>query len=396
MPEIHYSRVFRETAIALKNAYLGTGPRLIINEGGQGSSKTYSACQALFEFAHNSPDRMKLTMCSYAFPHLKRGVLSDFENTITANGLDISEVRRNYEYHIGNSIFDCYGVEGNMALAHGPRRTIIFINEVNRKINYEVFDQLFSRSQVTLVDYNPDRAFWLQEKVLPIVPHVLIKSNFLDNAMLPKGERDNILMKMDKPGYENWWRVYGLGLMGTLEGAIFKNWRYGEFDKSLPFGYGLDFGFTDPDALTKVALDHKRKIIYCEELLYKSGNSTDALRELLFRAGVKKNPITADCEDARTINTLSDIFNIQGVNKAIWTVNEAIKEMQGWEIVITEDSTNLGHELTNYLWGDGAKIIPVGPHHLIDGVRYRFMTEMNGSSSEYFFSKPSTNDDDDD
>jgi hypothetical protein len=29
----------------------------------------------------------------------------------------------------------------------------------------------------------------------------------MDNPYLPEGELQNILMKKDKPGFENWWRV---------------------------------------------------------------------------------------------------------------------------------------------------------------------------------------------
>ena len=49
---------------------------------------------------------------------------------------------------------------------------------------------------------------------------------------------------------------------------IFPNWSYGEFDTSLPFGFGLDFGFhPDPDAMVKVAIDKGRKKIYLKEEL---------------------------------------------------------------------------------------------------------------------------------
>ena len=50
------------------------------------------------------------------------------------------------------------------------------------------------------------------------------------------------------------------GWLSKAEGVVFNNWRYGDYDDSLPYGYGMDFGFfPDPDVLVKVAIDEKRK-----------------------------------------------------------------------------------------------------------------------------------------
>lgn len=381
--EVQLTSVFRRTGEALLSALNSTGPRLIINRGGQGSSKTFSTLQVIYNVLLGSKDPLKVTFCSYALPHLKQGVVSDFDKILASFGENVGELKSQPAqpiYRIGNSEINCYGVEGNIAMAHGPRRDILFINEVNRKITYEVFDQLFSRSKVTLVDFNPDREFWLQEKVMPIIPYAEIRSNFMDNPYLPEAERQNILMKKDRPGFENWWQVYGLGEDGKLEGAIFTNWRHGEFDNSLPYSFGLDFGFNDPDALVKCAIDDKRKIIYAAEKMYKTGNSASQLRLLLNMYCSSDDFIVADCADARMIDTLKQSFNVEAVNKARWTVAEAIKMMQSYEIIITEDSHNLAKELSNYVWQDKRGAVPMpGMDHLIDALRYAFMKHISGA-----------------
>ncbi|MCU7583729.1 PBSX family phage terminase large subunit, partial [Riemerella anatipestifer] len=63
------------------------------------------------------------------------------------------------------------------------------------------------------------------------------------------------------------------------EGVIFTNWKEGDFDTSIPYCYGQDYGFSiDPDTLVKVAIDHKRKIIYADEKYYGNNQlSTDDL-----------------------------------------------------------------------------------------------------------------------
>lgn len=357
------------------------GEKLIINQGGQGSSKTYSVLQLLAFIAKHKKKR--ITIASYALPHLKTGVMVDWDKILSELGLNPGLLHNRsdnvYTFPSGSTV-EFFGVEGNVAKAHGPRRDILFINECNRKITYEVFDQLNTRTQeCTFVDFNPDIEFWLHEKVLPYFKHRVIKSNFTDNPYLPEKERQNILMKRDKPGFEMWWQVYGLGELGRLEGAILGNWRYGPFEDSLPYGFGLDFGFSDPDAMVKVAVDQKRKIIYADEQIYKTGNSADALKQLI-HSRVKPNElIIADCADARMIANLRKEFNIQPVNKARWTVVEALKIMQGYEIVITENSYQLGRELNNYIWDDKKAEKPIDDfNHLIDAMRYYFVRQMSG------------------
>lgn len=365
-----FTSVFNKTFTAYKE-----GNSLIILQGGQGSSKTFSILQLLYVIARS--ESKKITVASYALPHLKQGAMTDFDKILESFGENPGAVKNKTEsiYTIRNSTVEFFGIEGNVAKAHGPRRDILYVNECNRKITYEVFDQLNTRTQqCTFLDFNPDQEFWLHEKVLPNFPHVLIKSNFTDNEYLPEKERANILMKRDKPGFENWWKVYGLGELGKLEGAIFPNWRYGEFDHNLPTAYGLDFGFNDPDAMTKVAIDSKRRIIYVEELIYKSNNSAEQLRLLIAPHLQRNDLIIADCADRRMISELHRYFNIKPVNKGKWTVSDALKLMQSYEIVITERSANLAKELNNYIWNDEKAGVPIGDfNHLIDGIRYVFM-----------------------
>jgi len=176
-----------------------------------------------------------------------------------------------------------------------------------------------------------------------------------------------------------WWKVYGEGELGKLEGAIFQNWRYGEFDQYIPYSFGLDFGFNDPDAMVKVAIDTKNKKMYWDEKIYKSGNSLDQLKALIREHCTQNDIITADCADARMISELRHEFNVRPVNKAKWTVSEALKIMQDYEMIVTENSYNLTKELNNYIWNDKKAGIPIaGFDHLIDAGRYRFMESITG------------------
>lgn len=238
-------------------------------------------------------------------------------------------------------------------------------------------------ADATFIDFNPSAEFWFHEKVMPNFKYELIKSTFLDNPFLPEREKQNILAKKGRPGFENWWRVYGEGELGKLDDAILPNWEYGEFDTSLPFGFGLDFGFNDPDAMTKVAVDHKRMLIYVDEMVYQSGNSFEQLRQILETKCTRTDQIIADAADARMIAQLKRFFNIRPVNKAKWTVAEALKMMQGYKIIVTENSYNLAKELNNYVWNDKKAGVPIGDfNHLIDSMRYYFQESVKPKATQ--------------
>jgi len=382
MPDPKFTGVFNQIWDAYK-----AGEKLIILQGGQGSSKTHSVLQLLALIAKTHHNK-RITIASYALPHLKSGVMIDFDKILMEFNINPGLVKNKsdsvYRFPSGSTV-EFFGIEGNIAKAHGPRRDVLFINECNRKITYEVFDQLNTRTQEsTFLDFNPDQSFWLHEKVIPNFEHVVIKSNFTDNPYLPEKERQNILMKRDKPGFENWWRVYGLGELGKLEGAILPNWRYvreGEkWGEGLPYGFGQDFGYNDPDALVKEAVDHKRRQIWLDEIIYGEGNSLDQLVKLMMPHVNRNDLVIADSADARMIRNLTQYFRVQPVDKSKFTVAEALKIMQGYEIIISERSVNLAKELNNYVWSDSKAGIPVDAfNHLIDAARYYFMWSVGSS-----------------
>ena len=374
------------TDIYFKNAdAFMEGHNLVINQGSTGSSKTWSILQFLYDLAKYCPKSLIISVCSYALPHLKLGAIREFDKILIDYGENPGEIcnKTDFVYKIGNSVIEFFGIEGNLAKVHGPRRDILFINEANKKITYDIFDQLHTRTRMcTFLDYNPTSEFWIHTEVMPNFKHKYIHSTWRDNPHLSEVEKQKILSKYDKKGFENWVKIYGEGEIGILEGQIFTNWTLGEFDDSLPYGFGLDFGYhPDPDAMIKVAIDEKHKKIYLDEKFYETGQSTDDLkRSVLQSINSHDNLIIADCADPRMIADLRKqsgaarfSLNIHGVKKD-GTVSEWLKSMLGYEMIVTEDSYNLAKELGNYIWSDKKAGIPIDAfNHLIDAARYYFM-----------------------
>lgn len=346
---------------------------LIINQGGTSSSKTFSILQLLFLIAHESKKTLIISVVSYALPHLKLGAVRDFDNILIDAGINVDKIKNKTDlyYRIGNSIIEFFSAD-NLAKVHGPRRDILFLNECNH-LKYDVYTQLRIRTRIcTFLDYNPTNEFWVHENVIPNEEHDFIKSTYKDNDYLDAGIIEQIESRRNN---ENWWRVYGLGEVGRLEGAILTNWTFGEFDYTLPYGFGLDFGVKDPDALVRVAIDRKNKRMFWKEEIYQSGNSTGELATLIKSKTENNKLIIAESASPRTIIDLrSQGLNIKPVEKG--KIIDDIKMLQDWIIIIDPESYNLQKELNNWTWLDKKGEVPLDDfNHLLDAARY--YTRMN-------------------
>ena len=162
------------------------------------------------------------------------------------------------------------------------------------------------------------------------------------------------------------------GWLDKAEGVIFTNWREDYFDESLPFAYGLDFGFNpDPTALIKVAIDFKAKRIYLKEEIYQTKLTQEDLTERIKKI-CKDSLVICDTNEKRTIDVLRrNGVNIKEATKGAGSIIEGIKLMLDFELIITEDSYNLKRELNNYAWHDKKADLPIDDYnHLIDAARY--------------------------
>jgi len=365
-------------------AYSNKEP-LIINQGGTSSSKTFSVLQLLYLIALYSKTKIVISVVSYALPHLKYGAIRDFENILISEGVIVDEIKNKTDlyYKVGKSIIEFFSAD-NLGKVHGPRRDILYLNECNY-LKFDIYTQLTIRTKGTVfLDYNPTREFWVHTDVIPNENHHFIKSTYLDNQMLS----DNIISKIEARKHnENWWRVYGLGEVGRLEGAILQNWSYGEFDETLPFGYGMDFGVKDPDAVVKCAVDKKNKIIYWKEELYKNSLSTNDLYNAVNNFYIQNKLIIAESAGPRTIMDLkSKGINIKAVSKS--KIVDDIKALMDYQIIITEDSHNLAKELNNWVWLDKKGEVPLDDYnHLIDAARYCTKTMIRVKRGNVGFSK---------
>jgi phage terminase large subunit len=352
-------------------------PRYVSSCGGARSSKTYSMLELLFYLASTYDKAGDVTsVVSETFPHLKRGAIRDFKNIIGESWDEDAWSKSESIYTLQNgAIIEFFSADA-VGKVHGPQRKRLFLNEV-QNIPYETARQLFIRTQDTVfMDYNPTHSFWVNEVIETRDDCRLVHSTYKDNPFLSSEQiREIESNKNDK----NWWRVYGLGLVGQLEGLIFPDFeQIDELPEGLVETYGQDYGFTnDPSTMIHTKIDTARKALYFDEVYYRKGMLNADMAREMEGAGVPKRgtPIFGDCAEPKTIAELCTYgYNVQPCYKATRKA-EQLQEMRGWKIYVTKRSLNLIRELRGYVWQtdkDGKQLNePIGVNdHTLDAARY--------------------------
>jgi phage terminase large subunit len=350
--------------------------RYVFNEGGTRSTKTYSLNQVAYTLTGESPVPVIFSIVSETMPHLRKGAMRDFFGFLKKNNLYFEKDHNKSDniYQVNNSIIEFFSVD-TPGKVHGPERDYLFVNEL-QYIDYDTFFHLAQRTRKQIfADWNPVSEFWVYDQFINNPQYkddiTLIHSTLYDNPFLaPEIKKDILLRAARDPNYR---RVYLEGLIGQMEGVIYPNWSYGEFDNSLPFGFGLDFGFhPDPDAMIKIAVDEKKRKIYVKECFYLNNLQISDLRKEVKLYAKSHELIIADSADPRMISELRNTpLNIKGVVKAEGSVIEGIRLVQDYDIITDKESVNLVKELRNHTWNDKKAGIPnSGWNHLLSGIRY--------------------------
>lgn len=366
---------------------------ITIVQGGQGAGKTYGILQTLITIA--SQRRQEIIVASEELTKMRLTVIKDFVKIMKSFNLFNSDRwKAGTEYTFENGSFVKFIGLDKDDVGKGLRCDIFFLNEANKSL-YDKVHEIISRAKRKVFDYNPNAKFWIHEHFIDREDAQFLILTYKDNEFLSKEEREEIeaykkrgfinpnLEKYDVESnikshfWANKWRVYGLGMTGKIDNLIYQDWKIGEFDETLPYRFGLDFGFSaDPDALVKVAIDEKRKKIYLHECFYTSGQNFETLKTRIQLHCRPNDLIVADSAEPRLIKDLRSYFNIKSAIK--WKVVERIKKVQSYELIVTKESTNLISELESYTWSDKKSETPIDKNnHSLDAVGYAVTGTVN-------------------
>jgi phage terminase large subunit len=322
-----------------------------IIQGSQGAGKTYSILMRWILMALNSKEVQYCSIITATFPALRDGAIKDFQVICDTLGIDYDRTKTPYVFVIGKWKFNFFSVDKeNKGL--GARRDRLFINEANR-LSWKIARQTISRTHVEVIcDFNPAAYFWAHQQFVDAKDCDFIKLTYKDNELLPQAEIDSIEKHAPWGSVpdENFWRVYGMGEIGFVEGQIFKG--YFKFD-TLPEGdyqtaIGLDFGVNDPTAAVKIWCNHKKKELYWKEMFYASNDRLDYLIETIKEhEDFEKDYIVADHElmeisDLRRAGLKAIAANKRG------GIMARIRAIKNYKLFIYSGSTNLVNEMDNY------------------------------------------------
>lgn len=373
--------------------------------GGTSAGKTFGVLPILIDKAARTP-LLEISLVSESVPHLRKGAMKDFLKIMKATGRynDKNWNRTLLTYYFSNGSYIEFFSADQEDKVRGPRRNILYVNECNN-INFETYHQLAIRTDKEIwLDYNPTHEFWIHTELKDDPDAEEIILTYKDNEALADSivreiekardkaffdiEIENIFQENNiKSAYwSNWWRVYGLGQVGSLEGVVFNNWRIvNEVPKEAKLvGHGLDFGYSnDPTAIVEVYDWNGKRVL--NEICYRTKMVNSDIAEVL-----PKNPITyADSAEPKSIEEIKRLGKlIKGVTKGKDSINFGIQIMQQQDYLVTASSTNLIKEFRNYTWDtdkNGKKINkPIDSfNHAIDAVRYHEM-ESIGLKKNWF------------
>lgn len=372
----------RTTAI---NKILKLKKRVKIIQGGTSAGKTFGILPILIDKATKTP-RLEISIVAESIPHLRRGALKDFLNIMkwTNRFFDSRYNKSLLRYEFANGSYIEFFSADDSSKLRGARRDILYINECNN-VAFNSYNELSIRTKSDIyLDFNPANEFWVHTELKGEVDSDFLILTYKDNEALDhrivKEIEKNKAKSKTSAYWENWWRVYGEGLVGMLEGVVFSNWKVIDKipDEAKLLGYGVDFGYSvDPNSIIEVYnLDGKRIL---NEICYETGlvNTEIAKR-------MKSEVIAyADSSEPKSIEEIRRTGQkIKGVAKGADSINFGIQIMQSQSYLVTSKSANLIKELRSYCWDKdrktGAQIgKPVDyMNHAIDAVRYHEMESL--------------------
>ena len=363
--------------------------RIKIIQGGTSAGKTFGILPILIDKAARHSG-LEISVVAETIPHLRRGALKDFLKIMrwTNRYVDANFNKSLLRYEFANgSVIEFFSADDASKL-RGARRDVLYINECNN-VTFESYNELAIRTKKEVyLDFNPANEFWVHTELKDEPDSDFIILTYLDNEALDKSIIDQIEKNKEKAKtseyWRNWWNVYGLGLVGSLEGVVFNNWKIMDIlpEDARLIGIGLDFGYSvDPTAIVEVYQYNGQRIV--NEKVYRTGMlNSDIAKEL-----PKHVVVYADSAEPKSIEEIRrQGITIKGVTKGKDSINYGIDVMQRQDYLVTANSTNLIKELRAYCWDTDKTGVRLnkpagGNDHIIDALRYHEMETLGLNTS---------------
>jgi phage terminase large subunit len=351
--------------------------RLVVNQGGARSGKTYSILLSFIIGAlSNNGEPNTYDIIRKTLPALEGSAMRDFFDILKMYGLydekNHTRARGNISYTLNGNPFYFYSLDDEQKV-RGRKRDYALLNEAN-EFDLDSYDQIMRRlNKQCYMDFNPsDPYHFIWNRVIPRDDCTLIKSTYLDNLQFLKPELVKEIERA-KNEDENAWLVYGLGERGLPSHLIYRNWEIAKFwpesfDETI---YGLDFGYNNQTAL--IEINFKDNDVYEKQIFYETEWTNNVLINEMNKISLSKtNYIYADNEDKNRIEEIKKTgYNVKPSDKS---VKDGIEYCQRGKTFLHPESSDLIREKETYQWKQKNGMILDEPvkfrDHLMDAERY--------------------------
>lgn len=230
-------------------------------------------------------------------------------------------------------------------------------DKLDMSIRGEVPEGYFKQITIT---FNPWSATsWLKARFFDVTDDdIFTKTTTWEcNEWLDASDR-NLFLKM-KVNNPRRYRIEGDGEWGIAEGLIYEKVRFEAFEidkiraiNGIKAAFGLDFGFTDPNAFVCMLIDNTAKKIYVFDEWYKTGVTNKIIAQTIKDKGYGGQRIICDSAEPKSIAELQEEgINAEASRKGKDSVNHGIQLIQNYEIVVHDvNCPEFRSEILNYCW----------------------------------------------
>jgi len=361
--------------------------RIKVVRGGTSAGKTFGILPILVDRCIKEAN-LEISVVAESVPHLRRGALKDFlKFMMDINRYKSAQFNKStLKYTFLNGSYIEFFSADQPDRLRGARRTDLYVNECNN-IPFDSYYQLAIRTSGDIwLDYNPSHKFWVDREIIGQPNTDFITLTYKDNEALSETivtEIESAREKAKTSNYwDNWWKVYGLGQIGSLEGVCIPDWKPINLpEEARLLCYGMDFGYSN-DPTTLIGIYKYNNAYIFDEVIYQKGLLNSDISDLLKTHEVK-DIVYADSAEPKSIAELCHYgHKVLPVRKGKDSIVHGLNIINQNEIYITNRSKNLINELQNYIWvkdREGNKMNkPIDAYnHCIDAARYGLSSQLD-------------------
>lgn len=382
-----------------QDLFLKSNTKETLLSGAWGSSKSFALCLGVLREA--SIRDATILLCRKTYTALKRSTLQTLlygENPILPRGsYKYNKVDQSITLNGLNSVIYLMGLDDIMKV-RSMNLSYVAVDECS-ELEESEWVELLGRlrnkngSRRLIGATNPSSpSHWLYQRFFVNCnkDRTVIKSTALDNPYLPQDYLDSLKTMPDAL-----YKRFVLGEWIAMENVIYpefdrnKHLKHRELGEFSSYMLGVDFGFTNPCALSLLGIDGDNNIHLLEEIK-ESKLLIGKIVELAERFHKFEPVVVVDPSAPALIAEFEQRgFNVK---KADNSVDSGIARFQDYlhkgKFSAEPDCLEFVKEIENYIYDSNGKPVKIGDH-LLDSIRYVLndkVEENTGYNRPFFYS----------